>query len=200
MKSGAIEAQFSEFLPVGRGGLDVPSAILTNKELRSVVGIFDDNQFTNAEIDDLQVQGEDAIERYLGTPIKPRRIVERYVDLADALVLAPKRMHGRLGAFSDLTITVTTTAGETPLPDGWLLDSTGQRARITFTNPPAALPDSRLQAPVLVVYEFRPIVPAAVTAAVVHATRTLFVGRYVGHDPTLELRRWLSGVATQGVC
>lgn len=192
MKSGAIEASSSALVPS-----TVPGPLFTRVQLRSNLGIWENEAFDDAELDDLLLQAESMIEEYLETPaVKRRRIEERYADFADALVLLPKRLHGNLGSVTELAITVTTAAADETLPaDGYLLDATGERALVRIVRQPSIIPDPRLQAPVLVRYTFEPVVPAAVTVALGTIARELFNGRYAGEEPRLPLDRWLAGLA-----
>ena len=169
---------------------------MTTAELRSAVGVFEDSAFEDQELESLQVAAEEWIRGRLGTPIAKSSLVDGYYCLAHRMSLSPRRLpREALGAVTGPNdeakpvVRIAGVDGQVELaPEQVKLDVSGDMPVVVPQETSIVLDDD-VMLPVEIVYQYDPVVPYGVKAALVQGVRAFFNARYAGEGLAGEAMR-----------
>ena len=165
-----------------------PSNLLTTADLRSVLGIYENDDFTDEMLNDLQVSAEEILEDILNAPLRAKVVTEKYPDLANRLQLVVRPFaEAGIGTFAapagtgKPTIEAITPDGiATVNPDAYEVDATSDTPALTFDDTPSLELSDEVANPVTVRYLYTPLAPNRVKRALEITVRELFLSRNAG--------------------
>lgn len=180
-----------------------PSSILTTEDLRQALGIYDNQDYPDTLLIDLQVSAEELLEDILHSPLKGKVVTERYADLANRYLLVVRGFgEAGLGTFADPdgagkpVVEVETDGGMVTLDAAtYSVDATGDIPAVVFKDIPSETLSDQIANPVTIRYLYTPAVPNRVKRALEKTAHAFFIARNAGMPfPARSLRESVKGM------
>lgn len=170
---------------------DQPSQLISTDSLRFPIGAGSDSQFPDAEIIQHLIDAEEVLEARLYSPLQTKVIEEFYRlftgrfnlsirPIGDAGLGAITGAPGDSGGAKPAKPSVELN-GETMIdPDRYIVDTTSYVPAVVFTDTMTPDLSDHLENPIKITYEYTPIVPNRVKAALTQGVRAFFLARSAG--------------------
>ena len=163
------------------GNTPRPILAMTPDDMREVVGIFDNKAHPDHKLYDILARAEETVVSYLGLPISKRSFINRYRMFDRRMWLSVRRIGSEaLGPITTPAMTAINEDGDSVDVEGYIVDSTGEAPALIIETVPEQNLHKLMEYPVTVRFDYEPIVPMRVTAALERGVKAYFDSRNSG--------------------